>query len=409
MSKFKAEFTLKQHTPIIHFQSEQSGATLRATELKPKFDRFLKQYAFGDEVPREFLIDEDKDALDYKVNIKSNNVKVEDFKNKTYFGNMGKDKDDKEYRKTTIIINTFKIEFFSFKLDLLEKIKQLFSSFLARTNFGTRQNKGFGSFYIDKSDDKFISPKEALDKIKSVYIYAIYKNENSEKVFSHVEVIYPLIKTGINYPDYPKKDHPRGYTDKNGKIKQVPDPEAGRGKRASYYKSYLFQYMLNQNPPIGNEKRFIKENFFRPNLQTDSDNITKKYVRALLGISDGIEFKDHERKGEIEYSNSKIERFKSPLTFKVIENQLFIISEGINSEIYDKSFSFSNTFKRQGKNTTVTRDIFIPSCTEFNLEDFLFSCADYFNDQLAVKKNNKNIFDNKIEQAQKAKFIKASL
>ena len=41
MSRFKVEFTLKQHTPIIHFQSNQTGATLRATELKPKFDRFL--------------------------------------------------------------------------------------------------------------------------------------------------------------------------------------------------------------------------------------------------------------------------------------------------------------------------------------------------------------------------------
>lgn len=26
---------LKQHTPIIHFQWDQKGATLRATELKP--------------------------------------------------------------------------------------------------------------------------------------------------------------------------------------------------------------------------------------------------------------------------------------------------------------------------------------------------------------------------------------
>ncbi|MFK5976154.1 MAG: hypothetical protein QM493_06565 [Sulfurovum sp.] len=47
MSKFKVNFTLKQHTPIIHFQSDQMGATLRATELKPKFDKFLIKYAFG--------------------------------------------------------------------------------------------------------------------------------------------------------------------------------------------------------------------------------------------------------------------------------------------------------------------------------------------------------------------------
>jgi len=43
-SKYKLCFKLKQHTPIIHFQADQKGATLRATELKPKLDRFLMEY-----------------------------------------------------------------------------------------------------------------------------------------------------------------------------------------------------------------------------------------------------------------------------------------------------------------------------------------------------------------------------
>ena len=65
-SKFKVEFTLRQHTPIIHFQSDQSGATLRATELKPKFDRFLKEYVFNKKVPSSYKISQEKDALNYK-------------------------------------------------------------------------------------------------------------------------------------------------------------------------------------------------------------------------------------------------------------------------------------------------------------------------------------------------------
>ena len=36
----KLTFTLKQHTPLIHFHSEVD-ASLRATELKPKLDNFL--------------------------------------------------------------------------------------------------------------------------------------------------------------------------------------------------------------------------------------------------------------------------------------------------------------------------------------------------------------------------------
>lgn len=33
--------TLKQHTPLIHFQHDQYGATLRASEVKPKLDKFI--------------------------------------------------------------------------------------------------------------------------------------------------------------------------------------------------------------------------------------------------------------------------------------------------------------------------------------------------------------------------------
>lgn len=38
----KLKIGLKQHTPLIHFQSEQPGAILRATEVKSKLDKFLK-------------------------------------------------------------------------------------------------------------------------------------------------------------------------------------------------------------------------------------------------------------------------------------------------------------------------------------------------------------------------------
>lgn len=37
----KLTVTLKQHTPLIHFQPNQEGATLRASEVKPKLDRYI--------------------------------------------------------------------------------------------------------------------------------------------------------------------------------------------------------------------------------------------------------------------------------------------------------------------------------------------------------------------------------
>ena len=73
---YKLSFTLKQHTPIIHFQHEQEGATLRATEVKPKLDRFIidKLKQDGKEVPKEWLVGKgDHPALNYKMKIQEKN------------------------------------------------------------------------------------------------------------------------------------------------------------------------------------------------------------------------------------------------------------------------------------------------------------------------------------------------
>ncbi|MBK7696399.1 MAG: hypothetical protein IPI30_19440 [Saprospiraceae bacterium] len=39
--------------------------------------------------------------------------------------------------------------------DLIGKIKEVFPLFILKTNFGTRQGKGFGSFYLDRNDPCF--------------------------------------------------------------------------------------------------------------------------------------------------------------------------------------------------------------------------------------------------------------
>lgn len=82
----KLEIALKQHTPIIHFQHNEEGATLRATELKPKLDKFIITqigegcYKRGKERLREDMLyvgwligkpqnDNDPHALNYKVKV----------------------------------------------------------------------------------------------------------------------------------------------------------------------------------------------------------------------------------------------------------------------------------------------------------------------------------------------------
>lgn len=87
MNKFTV--TLKQHTPLIHFQHDQEGATLRASEVKPKLDKFIIKFYFDDQFERckHFLVgyspksenelrkkfETGYRALDYKLRISADN------------------------------------------------------------------------------------------------------------------------------------------------------------------------------------------------------------------------------------------------------------------------------------------------------------------------------------------------
>ena len=50
--------------------------------------------------------------------------------------------------------NKVDIEILSFDKKILDAINKYFAEFLMKTNFGTRQSKGFGSFYLDTTDEK---------------------------------------------------------------------------------------------------------------------------------------------------------------------------------------------------------------------------------------------------------------
>lgn len=169
--------TLKQHTPLIHFQHEQDGATLRASEVKPKLDRFLLgklgggDYSDGikDAKNRGWLIGKgEHPALDYKLKIIPEGKIVgmslqkkqgpvdqkwttEDFP--LLLANMGERNSNDElvnfsmYKSVIIHLTCIKKE------DLYKELMEQFPYFIANTNFGQRSNKGFGSFTIEYIED----------------------------------------------------------------------------------------------------------------------------------------------------------------------------------------------------------------------------------------------------------------
>jgi hypothetical protein len=318
MSDFKLEFTLKQHTPMIHFQSDQAGATLRATELKPKLDKFLIKYAFNDDFEKykEFLIGYDskkkesdfdgKKAFDYKVKISNDTSikKIMDDRNPLYFANMGKDEDKKMKQKFNEN-NKPKIHFFTFNKEIKNAIEKNFEAFLAQTNFGARQSKGFGSFYLDKSFNK------ELIKKYEVYNFSL-KSNSYEK---DIGLFYSFLRAGIN--------RPCSNRDRDDQCPDGREDERGRKKTRVYIKAAIFHYAKHLG--ITWDKKAIKHKYFNNKLlsqqrkySSDSpvnyDSNNERLIRDLFGLSSEQSWGND----TISKSHQSIERFKSPITFKPI-------------------------------------------------------------------------------------------
>jgi len=410
-SKFKLCFTLKQHTPLIHFQANQNGATLRATELKPKLDRFLIEVFEKEGVDyKDFLIKGQEKALDYKVKIIDKckydkyyifsflnpnqkkalqNLNIKFIAPSLYFAQEKEYKDlftplqqknkneKKSYKVNEDILKNIsryalfprenqclKIEIVTKNSDLLERIKKKhIYRFFAKENFGTRQNKGFGSFSI--SNDA-----QYEENLKSVYPI-VYKYQQSfhslEKIFELIKNDYTHIKSGINF--------------------------------RTYKKSLLFLYFVTQKKPIRWEKRkfkvalnqWIKQNK-KPYLASrrikgrynsaiydgkgnqswfDPKNKTfeYRYIRALLGLADKFEFKSTRQNDYIvKPENSDFQRYKSPITFKIYNNIIYLVA---NKEEYilNKRFEVKTFLGDESINVRNISPIYTPEY--FDIDDFL--------------------------------------
>ena len=343
MSQFKATFTLKQHTPIIHFQADQSGATLRATELKPKLDKFLLERV--PELPR-IKNANGHESLDYKVKIKYSGKNEIDYPKP--FVKKGTEGYVAPYFADGVSIehqvdkdNEITLTFFSFNKKILDAINNNIRIFFSFENFGTRQSKGFGSYHIAN-----VTKKEVEEHLKNNNrLFKLNKSsKNPKELLKIIDTFYKEMKSGLNYPKYKK--------------------------------SLLFKYMCTKDK--GWEKRWIKQKFpdviygkHEPvNCQPPKEFF---YIRALLGVAELNEYYPHGQKNKLQIkiegdrrdkNDSKkadIQRFKSPITFKVFEGNIYLIYNNSYKDILGEKFRFS--FKgRQEK-------ISVPS--EFDLYEFL--------------------------------------
>ncbi len=229
--------TLKQHTPLIHFQHDQDDATLRASEVKPKLDKFIlsqltpEQRAQGE---REGWIKtkNDKVWLDYKMRIVAERPKqiemnviekkehgrqlydeigralftthnYPDNSNSLIMGNMGgRVKEDVlnfvMFENNTLIFN-IKQE------SLVNEIRSSIFTFFSETNFGNRTSKGFGSYLVEKIDGILCDKEPQYDWKISFSLFPeqgdrITNNRAIKDVFVVINRVWKGLKKYSNAP-----------------------------------------------------------------------------------------------------------------------------------------------------------------------------------------------------------------
>ena len=396
MSSYKLTFKLKQITPMIHFQWDEDGACIRGSELKPKFDKFIlaNRHLYEDDSLRindACFIDKEKDALNYKVRIvpcagnkevsqtierdieiaaaksrRADRREISQIRNHykdinvLYFGNMARTADGmrETYKESIRYAGGVEITFVCSNSSLREIIKPAFEDFIAVTNFGTRQNKGFGCFITnDLNKEKQI---QILQKMKNAFFYC---ETTEEDKLTLVDAIYSCMKGGKNMND-------------------------------TYVASFIQKHYLQNGKQ--SDKAFIKSQGLFAGDSKESNPGHYEFVRALLGLADHIDFKDPQNNGEekhdgdtvkrvgtvtIKSVDKEIDRYKSPFTVKILDDSIFFIYEDTFERIKGKKFKFQgNSNPRNNRETVINREsdeISVPN--EFDIDDFIKRFVQYCN------------------------------
>lgn len=392
---FKATITLKQHTPIIHFQHDQEGATLRATEVKPKLDRFLieKTGKAWKDIDSAWKVGggvEKQQALNYKIKIEidpgkilSRDIETERYdhrkqemveeKHPLFFANI-KEENPKRFTETS---ESIQLTIFSFNKNLLEFIKDHLDSFFLYHNFGTRQSKGFGNFLT-----------ENISFPKTFYSFSI-PSKDLRVVFGTIELFYKTLRSGLNGTSMP-----------DGSVSFLKE---------FYMKPLIWQYAFDAK--VNWEKRGIKLKYFGNFLQKQQyrkedknkddrykknekiedfeptplhwDQSDSKIVRDWLGLSTEQAWRGYpgakgqatvskihiDEQGKELKKDNAIARMKSPLLFKPVETQrgyqVYFCS--IRDKSIEEKFSKSN-FKVQNNGSG---DLKMKIWKDFDLDNFL--------------------------------------
>ena len=348
-SKFHFSIALEQHTPLLHFQHDQEGAGLRATDVKARLDRFIIEQE-GLKQCKELLVGyaggDGKDlapALDYKLWVESGpvmerfifNANLRDGYFNKYNPELGRkerirdvNKDDLGFIKNAgyipirnapffasaeyidgtkselnkaikgVTLEHIRLHFFMLNSEIKHLINRHLSGFFLLHNFGSRQTKGFGSFSLARpTKAQIIQTIQRYDK-KGFYCSISSK---PDELFKFISTTYRGLKIG--------RDWKSG--DIYSKIYDHLESEANNSIlwARSAIKKHLLRASLSNQP-----------------IMTNDDDL---YIRALLGLAEMHQYLHTRPKFNVTIKDAgenkgTVERFPSPLTFKYVNGLLYI-------------------------------------------------------------------------------------
>jgi len=423
---FEKTYKLIPQTPLIHFQHRQSGATLRASEVKPKLDKFLLEKAKTEGLDTTGWFVGETKALNYKLRFvdAEKNTPKDISKYKFYFGKDGKGLIFKNVTMKVICINK----------SLREHLDKYIKEFFILNNFGTRQSKGFGGFWIEGTTDEDIDAA-----IKGIDYFEFSVDDGDDlALFKRAVDVYAVMKGGINGAGF------------NPYVDGTFLPQEGRYlKPNAYVKGFIQRPFLNES--VGSDKAFIKSRVLKTRQMTYEektnpvlskrfgDNLKKHnnylYIRAILGLAGHYEYRDdiHCDFKETKYNRNNqpyatyyekkvyvysfdnvtvaesgnivppeeiekdigIKRFKSPITIKIFtssaKKRVIFLFDDSYKLVLDKTFIFlterqkkdfeakvkANNYKEAAAVLKKCKAIKTPET--FDKKDFIRRFVEYFN------------------------------
>lgn len=374
MNDWQKEYKLVQHTPLIHFQHSEPHACLRATEVKPKLDRFLieqleKDARFGDGRWKKWFVgDGSQQSFDYMMRITPNSEQVDRTQSieraiaraehrlpnanfheihKNYFGNMAsgnniQDTIRETFKESLFYKDGLTLTIRCFIPELLTFIDEHIRGFFMMHNFGTRQRKGFGSFTVDISTEP--NAPKGFDLVRkycpNAYYCKLDDNVSADALLNAVWVLSAFLKSGFN-----------------------------RGE-GNYVRGFVFRYFQREKNPLANDKAFVKQKVLHNvyNEKTPGEhrrfygnNVRYRYVRGLLGTNENSRFcrdpNAHTPVYDIyTHSAEGIERFPSPLLFKPIGKFVFILPQKMPDKIFGSEFYILKKKQEEEYDSKATSD-----------------------------------------------------